>query len=78
VKPKVDPVETKTATLASAGYNYKKITRHVYAHSEVITIPGPKKGETLTGLGHYYRCEETKELRRWGFDVTFAKDNGAN
>ena len=71
-------VQTTRAVLASAGYNYQKATRHKYSHSELVTLQGHSKGETVTGMGHFFRCEETGELRRWGFDVTFAKDNGGN
>lgn len=72
------PVETTVAFLPSAGYNYRKCTSHVYAHSELVTLPGATKGAKITGLGHMFKCQETGELRRWGFDVTFAKDTGAN
>ena len=73
---KHEPVRTKTALLPSAGYNYQKPTWHMYSHSELVTIG---TGATATtGLGHYFRCAETGEMRRWGFDVTFAKDNGGN
>ncbi len=67
---------TTEALLASAGYNYRKWTKHRYSHSELVTLPTAEG--TITGLGHFFRCEETKELRRWGFDRTFAKDNGGN
>lgn len=72
------PVRTEEAFLPSKGLNERRATRHVYSHSELVTLPGEKKGETVTGLGHFYRCSETNELRRWGFDVTYAKDTGAN
>ena len=68
-------VETERAVLASAGYNYRKFTRHTYSHSEMVTIPGERKGENVTGLGHFFRCGETGELRRWGFEAAFPKDN---
>lgn len=70
-------LETKRALLASAGYNYNKWTRHTYAYSEVITLPRLVGGD-VTGLAHYFKCEETGEVRRWGFDRTFARDNGGN
>lgn len=72
------PVETLNAVLPSAGYNYNKATRHVYSHSELVTLPAVTVGILTTGLGHMYKCSETGELRRWGFDVTYAKDNGGN
>ncbi len=71
-------IDTVEAVLPSAGYNYRKWTRHKYDHSELVTLPGATPDNTLTGLGHMYKCQETGELRRWGFDVTFAKDNGGN
>ena len=71
-------VTTTRALLTSVGYNHQKWTKHKYSHSELVTLPGASKGETITGLGHFFRCEETGELRRWGFDSTFAKDTGAN
>lgn len=71
-------IETKKALLASAGYNYQKWTKHEYSHSELVTLAGHSEGESVTGLGHFFRCTETAELRRWGFDATFAKDNGGN
>jgi len=73
---KTEHVQTKTALLTSAGYNHRKWTRHTYSHSDLVTIA--TNGVPVTGLGHFFRCEETKELRRWGFDITFAKDNGGN
>jgi hypothetical protein len=69
---------TTSALLSSAGYNHQKWTRHKYSHSELVTLPGAKGSAEVAGLGHMFRCEETGELRRWGFDATFAKDNGAN
>lgn len=73
---KIEHVITKRAVLTSAGYNYRKWTKHVYSHSELVTLA--VNGTPVTGLGHFFRCEETKELRRWGFDATYAKDNGGN
>ncbi len=70
------PVQTKRALLASAGYNFRKWTRHVYSYSELVTLQCD--GIPTTGLGHFFRCEETGEVRRWGFDSTFAKDDGTN
>ncbi len=70
-------VQTLSAVLPSAGYNYRKATLHTYVHSALVTITGSNTEKT-TGLGHFYRCVETGELRRWGFDVTFAKDTGVN
>lgn len=67
-------VQTTEALLASAGYNYHKWTRHKYSHSELVTLPSSVKGETTMGLGHFFRCQETGELRRWGFEATFAKE----
>lgn len=72
-------VLTTEALLASAGYNYRKWTKHKYSHSELVTLPGSAKGETTTGLGHFFRCAETGELRRWGFEASFrCNDNGGN
>lgn len=68
-------VETLTAILPSAGYNYNKATRHTYSHSEVATLPAATAGLMLTGVAHMFKCEETGELRRWGFDVSIPKDN---
>lgn len=70
-------VQTKMAKLTSSGFNYRKWTRHTYAYSEVVRISRPR-GENIVGLAHVFKCSETGELRRWGFDVTFAKDNGGN
>lgn len=64
------PVETIEAILPSKGYNYNKWTRHVYSHSERVTLPAQTAGIVLTGLGHMFKCQETGELRRWGFDCT--------
>ncbi len=71
-----EPVQTITALLPSAGYNYRKVTRHTYAHSELATVQ--IDGRPAVGLGHLFRCSETGALRRWGCDATFAKDNGGN
>lgn len=62
--------------LPSAGLNERRATLHTYSHSELMTLQN--LDSKVTGLAHMYRCSETGELRRWGFDVTFAKDNGAN
>jgi hypothetical protein len=67
-------VETTEALLPSAGYSYMRWTRHKYVRSEVITLPAVTPGFTLTGLGHMFRCQETGELRRWGFDGTSEAD----
>ncbi len=67
------PVHVTTAFLASEGLNDRRATLHKYSHSEPVTLPNG-----LTGLAHYFRCTETGELRRWGFDATFAKDTGGN
>ena len=69
------PITTPQAFLPSAGLNERRATLHKYSHSEMVTVPGDRKGETVTGLAHFYRCEETGELRRWGFDAAFPKDN---
>lgn len=66
------------ALLPSNGLNERRATLHIFDHSELVTLPGAKKGETVTGLAHFYRCTETGERRRWGFDATYSKDNGAN
>jgi hypothetical protein len=71
------PVSTTTAFLTSAGYNHRKATLHKYSHSELLKLPGEGKSY-ITGLAHMFRCAETGELRRWGFDVTFGKDDGSN
>lgn len=73
---KHEPVTTTTAVLPSAGYNFRKATRHTYSHSELVTVTIDR--QQVVGLGHFFRCSETKELRRWGFDRTFARDNGGN
>lgn len=66
------------AYLPSAGLNERRATLHVFDHSAPLTIPSKAKGEPAQhGMAHYYRCTETGETRRWGFDLTFAK-NGVN
>ena len=60
-------VQTLEAFLPSHGLNNRKATLHVYSHSEAVT----KKfcdGAPATGIGHFFRCTETGELRQWGFD----------
>ena len=69
---------TTKAFLPSEGLRQRRATLHIYDHSEVLTVPGPDRTSYVTGLAHFYKCSETGELRRWGFDVTFAKDDGAN
>lgn len=62
------PIQTLEAFLPSHGLNNRKATKHVYSHSEMIT----KKfcdGTPVTGLGHFFRCSETGELRQWGFEA---------
>ena len=61
-------VETTEAILPSKGYNYNKCTKHKYSHSEVMTLPAATAGYTLTGVAHVFKCQETGELRRWGFE----------
>jgi hypothetical protein len=72
------PVQSLVVYLPSKGLNERRSTVHTYSHSELVTLPGEKKGTTVTGLGHFYRCGETNELKRWGFDATYAKDTGGN
>jgi hypothetical protein len=59
-------VHTLEAYLPSHGYNNRKATLHRYAHSERVTKT--INGMLCTGIGHFYRCIETSELRQWGFD----------
>lgn len=74
---KTTPAVTVTrALLPSEGLNERRATFHTYSHSEVATITRGR--EKITGLAHYFKCSETGELRRWGFDITFAKDDGSN
>lgn len=57
--------------LPSRGLGERRATLHVFSHSEVITLR--PVGGPITGLAHFYRCTETDELRRWGFDCTLGK-----
>jgi hypothetical protein len=66
------PVSKTVAFLPCNGLNNRKATKHIYSHSELVTV------NRATGLGHFFRCQETGELRRWGFDRTFSKDDGSN
>ncbi len=61
------PVETTEAFLPSHGLNNRKATKHRYSHSESVTKT--IDGKPVVGLGHFYRCDETHELRQWGFDI---------
>lgn len=61
-------IETKFAFLPSAGLNERRATRHVYVGSEIVHIPVRSGAPSVTGIAHNYRCEETGEIRRWGFD----------
>ena len=70
---KTCPVTTLEAYLPCNGLNDRRATRHVYDHSEIITIPAIPGFQAVTGIAHVYRCLETGELRRWGFDQTFGK-----
>lgn len=65
------PVATTTAILPSRGLNERRATLHVYSHSEVVTLPARVGVAPITGLVHYFKCSETGELRRWGFDAAF-------
>jgi hypothetical protein len=67
---------TPAVFLPSAGLNERRATLHIYDSSEVLTLK--IDGKATTGLAHFYRCSETGERRRYGFDVTFAQDNGGN
>ncbi len=71
-------VTTGEAFLPCPGLNNRRATRHVYSHSELVTLPARVGAAAVTGLGHFYRCTETNELRRWGFDATYGKDDGSN
>jgi hypothetical protein len=64
------------AYLPSAGLKERRATLHTFSHSDLVTVK--VDGRSVTGLGHFYRCTETDEVRQWGFDVTYAKDNGGN
>ncbi len=63
---KQQPVQTLEAFLPSHGLNNRKATKHRYSHSEQVTKN--IDGKPVVGLGHFYRCTETGELRQWGFD----------
>ncbi len=63
--------------LPSIGLNERRATLHTYSHSELVTLKNVG-GTKTTGMGHMYKCSETGELRRFGFDCTFPKDDGAN
>ncbi len=62
------PVHTVEAFLPSPGLNNRKATLHRYSHSESVmkTVDG---GTPVVGIGHFYRCSETGEIRQWGFDA---------
>lgn len=71
------PVRTTEAILTCHGT--RMWTLHRYAHSELISLPGLRKNDPpLMGWAHYFRCTETGQIRRWGFDATSRKDDGAN
>lgn len=60
-------VETLEAFLPCHGLNNRKATLHRYDHSEPVT---KRVGDTtVAGIGHFYRCSETGEVRQWGFDA---------
>ena len=61
-------MRTLEAFLPSAGLNERSATLHKYSHSEPIVIPDGHGGR-VRGVGHFYRCTETGETRRWGFDA---------
>lgn len=71
---KNEPVKTKRAFLVN---DAREVTLHVYHSSQLVTLP-QAGGPPVTGLGHFFRCTKTGDIRRWGFDVTYAKDNGGN
>jgi hypothetical protein len=59
----------KPAFLPSHGLNDRRATLHTFVRSEVITLhneTGP-----ITGVAHFFRCSETGEERRWGFDAVY-------
>ena len=60
------PVHTVEAFLPSHGLGNRKATLHKYSHSE--SVPKRLDGKPVVGIGHFYRCTETGELRQWGFD----------
>ena len=68
------PIHTTDAFLPARGLNNRRATLHRYSHSELVTLPGAERGTTVTGLGHFFRCTETGELRRWGFDALHTKE----
>lgn len=67
------PIRTTSAFLVSAGLGprNRRATLHTYSHSEIITLPGETRNTTVTGLGHFFKCTETGEVRQWGFDAAF-------
>lgn len=67
------------ALLPSETLNKRRATIHTYSHSQIMTVASSyKSGAPITGIAHFYRCTETLELRVWGFDRTYGKDNGGN
>lgn len=69
------PVSTTSAYLPSRGLNERRCTKHVYSHSEIVTLPARVGAAPITGLAHLFRCSETGELRRWGFDASYRAAN---
>lgn len=68
---------TPCPILISAGLGKPEPTKHVYSHSEVQTLRN-SDGAKVTGLAHMFRCTVTGAVRRYGFERTFASDDGSN
>ncbi len=69
------PVSATVVYLPSKGLNERRATKHVYSHSELVTLPARAGSGPVTGLGHFFRCSETGELRRYGFDAAYDKNH---
>lgn len=73
---KQQPITTLEAFLPSVGLNNRKATKHKYAYSEQVTKT--VDGKAVVGVGHFFRCTETGELRQWGFDQGGYTGTGIN
>lgn len=60
------PITTTEPCLPSPGLGNRRATKHKYSHSEQVTKL--IDGRPVVGVGHFFRCSETGELRQWGFD----------
>lgn len=64
--------ETLRPILPSAGYDYRRATRHTFVGYEDVPaedlLPAPGPNSMRAGRALIYRCDDTGVTRHWGME----------